>query len=178
MELDHYSACGAGLAAALANRAPDNPEALRTILAEQSFSGATTVTAADVARVRAVAPRLRAILTATDVDEAATGCNELIVEAGALPHLSNHDGEPWHFHYSAPDASLGDRIVVETAVALAGVIRDEGLARFRTCASEGCDDVFVDASRNRSRRFCSAEVCANRTHVAAHRARRRAQQAG
>jgi predicted RNA-binding Zn ribbon-like protein len=41
-----------------------------------------------------------------------------------------------------------------------------------TCADESCGDVFVDASRNRSRRYCS-DTCANRLNVAAHRRRRR-----
>jgi predicted RNA-binding Zn ribbon-like protein len=33
-----------------------------------------------------------------------------------------------------------------------------------------CDRVFVDVSRNGTRRFCS-ETCQNRVKVAAHRAR-------
>jgi hypothetical protein len=32
--------------------------------------------------------------------------------------------------------------------------------------------VLVDLSRNRSRRFCDVNGCANRAHVAAYRARR------
>ncbi|MEO7071362.1 MAG: CGNR zinc finger domain-containing protein, partial [Nostocoides sp.] len=36
---------------------------------------------------------------------------------------------------------------------------------------EDCDDVFVDLSRNRSKRFCDA-ICGNRENVAAYRARR------
>ncbi|MGW5371674.1 CGNR zinc finger domain-containing protein [Streptomyces sp. NPDC004011] len=38
------------------------------------------------------------------------------------------------------------------------------------CAAAGCDNYFVDQSRNRTRRFCS-NACASRTTVAAHRAR-------
>ena len=47
------------------------------------------------------------------------------------------------------------------------------LDRLRRCAGDGCDQVLVDLSRNRSRRFCDAG-CGNRANVAAYRARRRA----
>jgi len=44
----------------------------------------------------------------------------------------------------------------------------------RTCASPTCQEVFVDLSRNRSRRYCDSRTCGNRLHVAAYRARRSA----
>ncbi len=44
--------------------------------------------------------------------------------------------------------------------------------RVRACASPTCRDVFVDLSRNRSRRYCDSRTCGNRLHVAAYRARR------
>jgi predicted RNA-binding Zn ribbon-like protein len=50
---------------------------------------------------------------------------------------------------------------------------DLGADRFGTCTAAGCTDVFLDTTRNRSRRFCS-ERCATRSHVAALRSRRRA----
>ncbi|MGL4297698.1 MAG: CGNR zinc finger domain-containing protein, partial [Candidatus Neomicrothrix subdominans] len=49
-----------------------------------------------------------------------------------------------------------------------------GTARFGQCDASGCDWLFYDATRNRSRRFCSDPRCASRTHTADHRARRRA----
>nr|MBA2307838.1 CGNR zinc finger domain-containing protein [Pseudonocardiales bacterium] len=39
------------------------------------------------------------------------------------------------------------------------------------CAAEDCRDVLVDLSKNHSRRFCGTS-CANRTNVAAYRARK------
>jgi len=55
------------------------------------------------------------------------------------------------------------------------VIRTGQLDRLRVCAAEHCDDVHVDLSKNRSRRFCGV-ACANRTNVAAYRLRARAGQ--
>lgn len=58
-------------------------------------------------------------------------------------------------------------------MALAEVLRDEGAARLRSCEAPECDAVFVDLSRNRSRRYCDTGNCGNRVHVAAYRARLR-----
>jgi predicted RNA-binding Zn ribbon-like protein len=43
--------------------------------------------------------------------------------------------------------------------------------RLRICAAIDCDDVLVDLSKNRSRRFCGT-ACANRVNVIAYRTRR------
>ena len=57
-------------------------------------------------------------------------------------------------------------------MAFADVIRSGELARLRVCAAADCDDVLVDLSKNRSRRYCGT-ACSNRVNVAAFRARRR-----
>ena len=44
--------------------------------------------------------------------------------------------------------------------------------RIRSCESPTCREVFVDFSRNRSRRYCDSRTCGNRLHVAAYRARK------
>jgi predicted RNA-binding Zn ribbon-like protein len=63
--------------------------------------------------------------------------------------------------------------MVEAAMALVDVIRMKELERLQVCAGEDCRDVFVDLSKNRSRRFCE-QGCGNRANVAAYRARRAA----
>jgi predicted RNA-binding Zn ribbon-like protein len=54
---------------------------------------------------------------------------------------------------------------------LLDLVRSDELDRLRTCAAEDCDDVLVDLSKNRSRRFCDGG-CGNRANVAAYRARK------
>ena len=44
--------------------------------------------------------------------------------------------------------------------------------RLRVCAASDCEDVYVDVSKNGSRRFCSTR-CSNRTNTAAYRERAR-----
>ena len=57
-------------------------------------------------------------------------------------------------------------------MAMVDVIRSGQLHRLRHCEAADCDDVVIDLSKNRSRRFCDSG-CGNRANVAAYRARRR-----
>jgi predicted RNA-binding Zn ribbon-like protein len=147
---------------------PDIP-ALDRFIAAWKWTGDRARDAAELAEVRALRPRLAAIWE-MDADEAAGLVNRLLRERSALPQLVRHDGWDYHVHATPPDAPLADRLAVEAAMAFADVIRAGELARLRTCAADDCDDVHVDLSKNRSRRFCSV-TCANRVNVAAFRQR-------
>jgi predicted RNA-binding Zn ribbon-like protein len=57
------------------------------------------------------------------------------------------------------------------AEGLARAIGDGHAERLGSCAGADCDRVFLDASKNASRRFCST-ACQNRTKAAAFRRRR------
>lgn len=47
------------------------------------------------------------------------------------------------------------------------------LNQVRECGSEGCGWMFVDTSRNRSRRWCDMETCGNRAKAHRHYERRK-----
>jgi predicted RNA-binding Zn ribbon-like protein len=162
-------------AVALVNSAvaPDTlttPEELTAFLDDHEFTGTRLGSDAELAAVRELRPRLRALLT-SDRDDAATLVNELLGEERALPQLVRHGGHDWHIHAVAPDAPLATRIAVEAAMAMTDVIRADEVSRLDVCADEECDGIVLDLSRNRSRRFCST-ACGNRAAVAAYRARR------
>ena len=128
----------------------------------------------DLRATKEVRERLRAVFSALDEGEAAAILNSLLAESGALPQLTQHDGEPWHLHFSPPETPLARRLAAETSMGLAVAIADNGYDRLHVCDSDDCFDVFVDESRNKSRRFCSPYVCGNRASVAAYRGRQRA----
>jgi predicted RNA-binding Zn ribbon-like protein len=48
------------------------------------------------------------------------------------------------------------------------------LGRVRECSSDSCEWLFVDTSRNRSRRWCDMEDCGNRAKARRHYHRKRA----
>jgi len=45
--------------------------------------------------------------------------------------------------------------------------------RMKACAAEDCEWAFYDESKNRSRTWCSMDVCGNRAKTRAYRARRK-----
>nr|WP_206070738.1 CGNR zinc finger domain-containing protein [Knoellia sp. DB2414S] len=135
------------------------------------WTGSHRHTRAELDEVRDLRPRLREVWLA-DEDEAVGIVNGLLVEAGALPQLVKHDEWSWHLHATPPEAPLATRMAVEAAMALVDVIRADELDRLRVCAADDCEDVVVDLSKNRSKRYCDG-TCGNRANVAAYRARNR-----
>ena len=126
---------------------------------------------AELRALRALRPQLATFWTG-DTGDVVDRINQLLREGRALPQLVRHDHWGYHVHATRPDAPLAQRLAVEAAMAMADVVRMDELTRFQTCSAADCDDVLVDLSKNRSRRFCDTS-CANRTNVAAFRARRR-----
>ncbi len=175
MNFDHYTDREVALAASLVNGIGE-PEEFRAMLAAHNVSAIGKLTPKVMAEVQALLPRLRCIFETEDPQEAAGVINALLREAGALPQITNHDGEQWHLHYTPSDAPLALRLAAEAAMGLAIVMSNDGLERLKRCAADDCDDVFVDMSRNRSRRYCDPSVCGNRANVAAFRARQKAAQ--
>ena len=60
------------------------------------------------------------------------------------------------------------------AQSAAELLTSPNLGRVKLCAGEGCGWVFVDESRNGSRRWCDSRDCGNRERVRRHLARKRA----
>ena len=87
-----------------------------------------------------------------------------------MPRLVRHDDIDWHIHATALDAPLAGRILVEAAMAFVDVIRSDQMDRLRACDADDCESLYVDLSKNASRRFCSTR-CGNRMAVRAYRAR-------
>ncbi|HWL98999.1 MAG TPA: CGNR zinc finger domain-containing protein [Nocardioidaceae bacterium] len=128
----------------------------------------------DVAAVHGLRDRIRHIFTATEDDEAAEAVNGIIAESPVTPRLAHHDGYDWHMHYFTPGARLAEHLAVDCGIALGHVIAAGERDRLRVCEAPDCEQVLVDLSRNRSKRYCDARTCGNRLHVAAYRERRRA----
>ena len=164
--------------AALVNTGRGGAEELPDIAALDAFvghwgwTGSRTHNQAELDAVRALRPRLEGLWGMSE-DEAVALVNALLRDARALPQLLKHDGWEYHIHATSREAPLADRIAVDAAMAFADLIRFGELGRLRCCAAGDCDDVLVDLSKNRSRRFCSL-TCANRVNVAAYRSRRNA----
>jgi predicted RNA-binding Zn ribbon-like protein len=140
-------------------------------VAEWGWTGSRGHDAGELEEVRALRPRLRRLWD-LDEDGVVPEVNAILRDANALPQLVRHDEWDYHLHASLPAASLANRMAVEAAMAFVDAVRQGELARLRVCDANDCDDLVVDLSKNRSRRYCSA-TCSSRVNVAAFRARRR-----
>jgi len=105
-------------------------------------------------------------------DDAAVAVNGLLRETGARPQLDRVPGEPWQVHFHGSDDTYGVGWTAGCATALALAVGSELAGRLGVCTAPHCDRVYVDASRNSVRQFCSAP-CQSRVKAAAFRARRR-----
>jgi predicted RNA-binding Zn ribbon-like protein len=135
--------------------------------------GARQVTRAEATLLADIAARLRTVFDAVEADEvdtAASLVNAMLVETGAQPQLDRHDGEPWHLHFHARADSLAQGWAAGCATGLAVVLGSDMYRRLGVCTAPRCDRVYVDVSRNGTRRFCST-ACQNRVKAAAFRAR-------
>ncbi len=177
MTFAHDTELALAAAAALVNTDQDDGDALRTtedlvrFLDDQGWSGGRSGDQAELEAVRALRPRLRELWTLTEAD-LVPALNQILVQARALPQLVDHDDLGWHIHAVQDDAPLATRMLVEAAMAFTDVVRSGELDRLKTCGADDCEDVVVDLSRNRSRRFCESG-CGNRENVRAYRDRQR-----
>ena len=119
----------------------------------------------EVARIRELREALRAVL-APGSSPAIETLRTAWLDALAAADLGTAAGlaATW------PDgpAAVRHRLA---AAAFALLADQHARARVRRCGGEGCGGVFLDTTRNGSRRFCSTEGCGNRERVRRHRAR-------
>ncbi|MDN6123804.1 MAG: CGNR zinc finger domain-containing protein [Brevibacterium sp.] len=155
---------------------------LHGFAARHDFSGPLKATKSDVEETRELRERFAIVLDASidaETEHEASKATERIVgevnvtlrEAGALPQLGRHGDWDWHLHAVGQFASLADRVAADVALVLIDLIRSGDLDRLGLCVAEDCNAYLADFTRNRSKRFCDSGHCANRTHVAAFRAR-------
>jgi predicted RNA-binding Zn ribbon-like protein len=85
------------------------------------------------------------------------------------------DGAGFGWQFSGDDP---DRAWWPVAVSAAGLLTTGPLERVKVCAAEaGCIGLFLDTSKNRSRRWCSMDTCGVEAKVQRQAMRRRAARA-
>ena len=139
----------------------------------RSHGGRVLVGWDEAAELCFVATELRLVFAAVSagaVDDAARQVNALLVRTDARPMLDRHDGEPWHLHFHAADDSHVKGWLAGCATGLAVVLGGDLYDRLGVCTAPRCNRVYVDISRNGTRRYCSTS-CQNRVKAAAFRAR-------
>lgn len=158
---------------------PPTGDALREQLINALNSGMRRVGGdadeAEIAELAGYLGELRVVFGLLDMEDLDGACelvNTILKETKATPMLSRHDGEPWHMHFHARDASWSQGWAGSMATALAVVLGSPEADRLGLCSAPSCDRAYVDTSRNGARRFCST-ACQNRVKAATFRERQR-----
>lgn len=123
-------------------------------------------TDADAATARAAREALRELMRvnnacAADGDASAAALESAARASGVVVAFG-----PGSVRLVAPAGGIG------AVLAAAGqAMVDGSWPRLKACRSDGCRWAFVDSTRNRSRHWCSMEVCGNREKARAFRRR-------
>ncbi|MDP9319167.1 MAG: CGNR zinc finger domain-containing protein, partial [Actinomycetota bacterium] len=129
----------------------------------------------DLAPLKRLRRELRPIFEASndgDEEEVVRLVNTLLAKHPVTPYIAGHDRESWHLHVAERGSSVAALITAECVMGLATLVVDFGPTRLGVCSADKCEQVFVDTSPNKSRRYCS-DRCSSRANVAAYRARRK-----
>jgi predicted RNA-binding Zn ribbon-like protein len=92
--------------------------------------------------------------------------------AEAMPHrrlAATDEGFGWQWE---EDAEALTQILWPVARSAADLLTSPDLSRVRQCAGATCDWLFVDHSKNRSRRWCDMQECGNVEKVRRYRRRK------
>ena len=129
------------------------------------------LTERDVQRAVAFREALRAALIANNsgepLDEGTVArMNEALQGAALVPAVAG-DGS---ISFEPAGRGVGAALATLAAIAREAMATGEW-ARLKVCPADDCLWAFYDTSRNRSKRWCSMEVCGNRHKVRAYRDR-------
>jgi predicted RNA-binding Zn ribbon-like protein len=175
MDYDTYGSTAVELAIDLANADRGGPDWVQVFLAAHAewFTDGTALPLTDeqAGQVDRTSTLVRDVALADSRPEVMARLNALLALASPRPYATDHDGE-LHLHYARPDAGVVEQLTTTVAMGLSQVVVQHGWQRLGVCSAEGCGNVYVDTSRNASRRYCS-NTCASRSTVAAYRARQR-----
>lgn len=133
------------------------------------------VTPGDLEALTYLKADLRLMFTAAAAgrsEEVVERLNALLIRYPFHPEIAQHDGQSWHLHL-AESGCAADKYATRAVVGLTGIVTQMGPQRLGSCADAACQGVFIDASTNRSRRFCSDRCAAKvRANVTAFPGRR------
>jgi predicted RNA-binding Zn ribbon-like protein len=125
----------------------------------------------DLQHARDLRSSLRRAFEAPEERRAVDALNFVIRGSDAKPQLEAR-GRTWGYAFQSPSSDPISELAMRTGLALLDLIRSDGWERFGLCSAAPCVAVYVDLSKNRSRKYCS-QLCADRMNQAAYRRRQR-----
>ncbi len=93
--------------------------------------------------------------------------NDLVAEAASRRRVTHQRGT-FTWSWEPDDPADLDRLRWMAAWSAAELLTSAEVDRVRQCAGEGCAWLFLDTSKNRTRRWCDMSVCGNRAKARRH----------
>jgi len=120
---------------------------------------------------RALREAAHAVFTSATRGAAAPADSLGMLESAVAPSMARRrlvqtsSGFAWEWAY---DDNALDGLLAPVVESAATLLTSPDLARVRECEADTCGWLFLDRSRNRSRRWCDMSVCGNRAKVRRH----------
>lgn len=176
MNFSHYTDLPLQLAEDLANSLDvmDGKESLDLVRLEEfldrpEMCDSPRGVEADLVPMRHLRQKIREVFESTTADEAAQRINRILEQAQAIPYVGVHGPGP-HMHVAPRRNDVAGWFGAVLGMGLAELVVRHGVDRFGICSADDCRDVFIDTSRNHSRKHCS-DRCTNREGVRSFRKR-------
>ena len=93
--------------------------------------------------------------------------NHFALEALKHRKLTRTNGD-YRWQWQISGSNLLDRILWPIAESAANLLTTKDHAAIRECGAPDCEWLFLDHSRNRSRRWCDMKLCGNRQKARRH----------
>jgi predicted RNA-binding Zn ribbon-like protein len=148
-----------------------DPAALEAWIAERTGEPAGSLEPDDVGRIQSLREALRSLLRGNNGEEIAAGALTPLREAAERTRIRtafSADGElelvPARSGLSGFEARL--------LMSVEHLQCHGAWPRLKACTEDSCQWAFYDTTRNRSRTWCSMDVCGNRTKTRRYRERK------
>lgn len=86
--------------------------------------------------------------------------NNIFLEAKVYPSLKIKE-ENYFFEYEIKEEKC-NKLLVTIAIELMHLLKSKDIQYIKRCNNHTCSLLFIDTSKNHSRRWCSMETCGNR----------------
>jgi predicted RNA-binding Zn ribbon-like protein len=151
-----------------------DPEALERWVADSGIGvGAKGIDAEGHRRLLGVRESLRALLRANNGGDASDAELAPLREAAGGVRYRASVGRGGELAI-APEGDGADALAARLLLAIERLQAKGSWERLKVCPDDSCEWAFIDTSRNRSRTWCSMEVCGNRSKTRRYRHRRSA----
>ncbi|CAM3338651.1 CGNR zinc finger domain-containing protein [Occultella aeris] len=151
------------------------PDLTSWLTARDLVPGAATLSGADVARATSVREGLRALIAANNADPvpsprgdglSPSARDDLAALTERLPLIVDVDARPPGL-VPRPGLPAVDSALARMLATVVLAVADGTWARLKACREPSCRWAYYDQSRNRSRSWCSMDLCGNRAKARA-----------